>query len=100
MIVIVPTNEIEEILQNIKTIITTYKGSVPLMRDFGIDANIVDDLINPSIKQKLKNNIVKQVEIYEPRAKVKEVDIYIENEKLYIWMKVYIEGDTYEVKIQ
>ena len=32
-----PENEIEEIIQNVSTILTTRKGSVPLDRGFGIN---------------------------------------------------------------
>ena len=58
MVKIIPESEIEEILQNIKTILSTYKGTVPLMRDFGIDPNLIDNLQTDSFKQKLKNEIV------------------------------------------
>lgn len=41
-----PTSEAAEILQNIRTIITTTKYSVPLDRDFGINADMLDLPIN------------------------------------------------------
>ena len=37
-----PKNEKIEILQNIKTILTTIKGIAPLDRDFGIDSSVID----------------------------------------------------------
>ena len=37
-----PQDEITEILQNVRTIMATTKGSVPLDRDFGVSADYVD----------------------------------------------------------
>lgn len=96
MIKIIPESEIEEILQNIKTILSTYKGTVPLMRDFGIDPNLVDNLQTESFEQKLKNEIVKQIQQFEPRAKVKKIRLYTEDEKFYIWIKFSFQGLSYE----
>ena len=65
---------LDEIVQNVKVILNTPKGTVPLDRDFGVDWSIVD---TPTTKtfQKLRVNIVKTVEKYEPRVKVKAVEI-------------------------
>ena len=40
-----PTSTIEEVIQNIKTILNTIKGTVPLDRDFGIDKSVIDSPI-------------------------------------------------------
>ncbi|WP_457641871.1 GPW/gp25 family protein [Persephonella sp.] len=96
MIKIIPQNEIEEILQNIKTILSTYKGTVPLMRDFGIDPNFVDNLQTESFKQKMKNEIIKQIQRFEPRIKVEKISLYSEDEKFYIWIKFSFKGLFYE----
>ena len=45
-IVIFPASEMEEIIQNIKTILTTLQGSVPLDREFGIDPSVIDKPVN------------------------------------------------------
>ena len=95
MIKIIPQNEIEEILQNIKTILSTYKGTVPLMRDFGIDPNFVDNLQIESFKQKMKNEIIKQIQRFEPRIKVEKISLYSEDEKFYIWIKFSFKGLFY-----
>jgi len=96
MIQITPKTEIEEIMQNIKTILSTYKGTVPLMRDFGIDPNLIDQLQTESFKQKLKNEIITQIEKYEKRVKVKSINLYTEKETLYIKLKFTIRGQDYE----
>ena len=65
---------IDEIIQNVKVIVNTPKGTVPLDRDFGVDWSIVD---TPTTKtfQKLRISIVKAIEKYEPRVKVKTVEV-------------------------
>lgn len=68
-----PKNEKIEILQNIKTILTTIKGTVPLDRDFGIDSSVIDKpvtIVKPLIIKEIKEAIEK----YEPRAKLISVD--------------------------
>lgn len=64
-----PANELEEIAQNVRTIATTLKGTVPLDRKFGIDARLVDRPIG-ALQAKLTAEIVSAVRKFEPRAKV------------------------------
>jgi len=66
---------IDEIAQNIRTILNTRKGSVPLDRDFGLSWDVVD-LPGTRFLQKMKIEVVQQIEKYEPRVKVREVAIY------------------------
>ena len=67
-----PQTELEEIIQNVKTILTTVQGEVPLDRKLGVDANILDLPI--SIAQaKITAAIVKAINEFEPRARVKQV---------------------------
>ena len=59
-----PKNEKIEILQNIKTILTTIKGTVPLDRDFGIDSSVIDKpvtIVKPLIIKEIKEAIEKFV---------------------------------------
>lgn len=67
-----PGNELEEILQNVRTILTTMKGSVPLDRDFGLDGSVLDRPVN-ALRTVLTTNIIEVVEQYEPRVKVTQV---------------------------
>lgn len=69
---IFPENELEEIYQNVKTILTTAKGSVPLYREFGVDNHILDIPMNVA-RAKITAAIVKAVNKFEPRVKVKKV---------------------------
>jgi len=65
---------IEEIAQNIRLILSTPKGSIPLDRNFGINWDLIDKSF-PATIQLLKAEVVKAVETYEPRVKVKEVKV-------------------------
>lgn len=62
----------EEVIQNIRTILTTQRGSVPLDRDFGLDISIIDQPVN-RIRALLTTDIIETVERYEPRAEVTAV---------------------------
>ena len=67
-----PETEVEEIIQNVRTILTTRRGSVPLDRSFGIDTALID-LPVTAIKGRLTTEIIEAVERFEPRVEVKEV---------------------------
>ncbi len=67
-----PETVVEEILQNVRTIISTTISSVPLDRDFGIDASYVD---KPTAKAQamLSSDIIRAVRTYEPRATISSI---------------------------
>jgi len=67
-----PASEYEEILQNVRTIITTLKKTVPMDREFGINGELVD-LPIATAQAKFTGEIVAAVSKYEPRARVVSV---------------------------
>lgn len=67
-----PESTVVEVVQNVKTILTTPISSVPLDREFGIDASIVDGP-EPVAMARLSAEIIAKVHKYEPRAKVTKV---------------------------
>ncbi|MBQ8699004.1 MAG: hypothetical protein IJ521_08425 [Schwartzia sp.] len=67
-----PASVIEEVIQNVRTIVTTIKYSIPLDREFGIDGAIVDLPINVA-KAKLTNEIFRAIRRYEPRAVIESI---------------------------
>lgn len=69
---IMPATEVEEILQNVRCILATTKGSVPMDRAFGISANMLDAPISVT-QARLTAEIAKAVKTFEPRARVQEV---------------------------
>mgnify|MGYP000904414509 FL=1 len=62
-----PASRTAEILQNVRTILTTLKKSVPMDREFGISGEVVD-LPIASAQARLTSEIVAAVNKYEPRA--------------------------------
>lgn len=67
-----PAGEIEEIVQNVRTILRTPRMSVPLDRAFGVDGRMVDMPITRAAAV-YQHNIVAAVSRYEPRAEVLRV---------------------------
>ena len=67
-----PGSEVEEIAQNVRTIITTPKYSVPMDRLFGVDAAMLDRP-TPKAMAAIQAEIVQAVRKYEPRCKVRKV---------------------------
>jgi hypothetical protein len=63
----------EEVIRNVKTILTTPKGTVPFDREFGIDWSIVDQPMARA-KSLLAAEYAKQIRKYEPRVRVREVN--------------------------
>lgn len=61
-----------EVLQNVRTILTTPIYSVPLDRLFGMDATMLD-LPIPVAQAKLTSEIIAKIHKYEPRFKVTKV---------------------------
>lgn len=66
------TGTTADVAETLKNIFTTPQGTVPWDRNFGIDMGILDEPINLA-QGKLTVEFMKQVQLYEPRAKVKEV---------------------------
>ena len=64
---------IREIIQNVKTILATRKGSVFLDRNFGVSQDMVDDPM-PVARQKFIGEVTAEVERREPRVKVVKVE--------------------------
>ncbi len=64
----------EEIEQNIRVILGTYRGTVPLNRKFGIDTSFID---NPSNKALIisKLKISEAIQEFEPRVEVTKISI-------------------------
>lgn len=68
-----PVSVEAEILQNVRTILSTRKGSVPLDRDFGISWEYLDRPIDVA-QMLMRSEIIDAVSKYEPRAKVESVE--------------------------
>lgn len=67
-----PANLVEEIAQNVRTICTTSKYSVPLDRLFGVNAVIVDRPTPKAIAE-VQAELIQAIRRFEPRCRVKKV---------------------------
>lgn len=67
-----PASVVAEVLQNVRTILSTRKGSVPLDRDFGISWEYLDRPIDVA-QMLMRSEIIDAVSKYEPRATVESV---------------------------
>lgn len=67
-----PATTLEEIFQNINTILSTLKYSVPLFREFGMDAFFIDKPMT-TIRPTLIAEMIDIIETFEPRVIVEEI---------------------------
>ena len=67
-----PQTVVDEVIQNVRTILTTVKYSIPLDRDFGISGTVVDLPINVA-KARMTSEIFQAIKRYEPRASVESI---------------------------
>jgi phage baseplate assembly protein W len=63
---------VPEVIQNVRTILTTRRGTVPLDRDFGISFDFLDSPVNMT-QAKAEQEIFLQLKKYEPRAALKQI---------------------------
>ncbi|MGG1638236.1 GPW/gp25 family protein [Paenibacillus sp. NRS-1760] len=63
----------EELIQNVRTILSTLQGSVPIERDFGIDSSIIDEPIQIA-KARLTSLIYEAITKYEPRVNIELIE--------------------------
>lgn len=69
---IIPDSTVEEILQNVRTIVLTALGTVPMYREFGVDNNLIDQPL-PVAQNKMAGKIAAAIMKYEPRARLKKI---------------------------
>jgi phage baseplate assembly protein W len=63
---------VSEVMQNVRTILMTRRGTVPLDRNFGISFDFLDSPINTT-RAKAEQEIFLQLKKYEPRAILKQI---------------------------
>lgn len=69
------TEENDEIMRCLQNLILTPAGTAPLDRDFGIDTSFLD-MSADAAQSLFAVEIIEKTERYEPRASVKEVELY------------------------
>ena len=68
-----PQSEAAEILQNVRTILNTCVGTVPLARDFGITWEYLDMPL-PVVRARFQAAVIDAITEQEPRATVQAVE--------------------------
>lgn len=84
-----------EILQNLRVLFTTFEGTVPLDRKFGIKVELVDEPV-PIAEGKLLIEYIDKVNIYEPRASIEDVTFISNSETGMLIPKVVISIESSE----
>lgn len=75
------TDENAEIRRNVAFILSTYKFSCPMARDFGLEAKFIDKP-NRQAESIARDEIEQAVKTYEPRAEIDEISFTYENGKM------------------
>ena len=68
-------DEKSEIIQNVRTILNTIQGTVPLDRNFGVNPEYLDAPLNEITKTLLAAQIAGQISEYENRATLRKINV-------------------------
>ena len=77
------------IIQNVAIILSTWKGTVPLYRDFGIAPNLLHKPLNVA-EAMLRSEIREAIEKYEPRVEIDKITFDLDGDKLIPTVEVNI----------
>ena len=75
------TDEKAEIKRNVAFILSTYKFSCPMARDFGLAATFIDKP-NRQAESIARDEIIEALKKYEPRAEIDEISFTYEDSKM------------------
>jgi phage baseplate assembly protein W len=94
---VVETNQLNSIMQNVKVILSTIKGSDIHRPDFGSNLYLyLDQPLTAVARGKVMAEIVEAIEEWEPRVRVRNVALNKNYERLLISIELEIK-DTGEV---
>lgn len=65
---------VEEVAQNVRTLLVTAPGTVPMARALGTPQDVLDAPVSAA-GQRLRAAAIQAVKTYEPRVKVSRVDL-------------------------
>ena len=66
---LMPQTTVEEVMQNVRMIVGVRKGTVPIDREFGLDATVVDKPMGAATAL-LSAQLAKDIPKFEPRARL------------------------------
>jgi len=80
-----------EVMQNVRILLTTRRGTVPMDRDFGISQEFLDSPVNVT-RAKAEQEIFLQMKKYEPRAILRQIkwDANVIDGKIWPTVKVEV----------
>ena len=81
------TDESAEIRRNVEFLLSTYKYSCPMYRNFGLAARFIDKP-NSRAESIARDEIEQALKTYEPRAEIDEISFTYENGKMYPVVKL------------
>lgn len=81
------TDENAEIRRNVVFLLSTYKYSCAMARDFGLAAIFIDKP-NSRAESIARDEIEQAIKEYEPRAEIDEISFTYENNRLYPIIKL------------
>ena len=81
------TDESAEIRRNVEFLLSTYKYSCPMYRNFGLAARFIDKP-NSRAESIARDEIEQAIKEYEPRAEIDEISFTYENNRLYPIIKL------------
>ena len=81
------TDENAEIRRNVAFLLSTYKYSCAMARDFGLAAIFIDKP-NTRAESIARDEIEQAIKEYEPRAEIDEISFTYENNRLYPIIKL------------
>lgn len=94
---VIENNQLNSILQNIKIILMTVKGSDIHRPEFGSDLYLfLDQPLTAIARGKIMAEIVEAVERWEPRVKIKNISLNKSYERLFVSLEIEIK-DTGEI---
>lgn len=67
---------------NLKRIITTKKYTMPLFSNFGLSDKFIDTTLSNELLLELKDEVLEQIRLYEPRIKVGDIRIECKDSSL------------------
>lgn len=80
-------DENAEIRRNVEFLLSTYKYSCPMYRNFGLAAIFIDKP-NARAESIARDEIEQAIKEYEPRAEIDEISFTYENNRLYPIIKL------------
>ncbi|HIZ89144.1 MAG TPA: GPW/gp25 family protein [Candidatus Mucispirillum faecigallinarum] len=80
-------DENAEIRRNVEFLLSTYKYSCPMYRNFGLTAIFIDKP-NSRAESIARDEIEQAIKEYEPRAEIDEISFTYENNRLYPIIKL------------